>query len=60
MYEDFIPKACALVLRMYKQGAQKQKTIKSIRKIIHKHEEDFAKFNQKTYDVINELIIDLN
>ena len=60
MYEDFIPKACALVSRMYKQGAQKQKSIRSIKKIIQKHEKDFIKFNQETNNVINELMIHLN
>jgi len=58
LFEDFIPKACELVSRMYRQGAQKHKSIRSIKKIITKHDEDFSKFNQRTCDIINNLLID--
>ena len=55
LFEDFVPKACDLISRMNNQGAIKQKTIRSIKKIIGKHQHDFSKYNQGTLDIINKI-----
>ena len=47
-FSDFLPKACDLVSRMSKQGAQKTKCRSSLKKIINKHGTDFSKFNFDT------------
>ncbi len=56
MLEDFLDKARELCHRMTKQGASRILTQRSLHKIISTHEEDFARFQITSEDLIQQLV----
>ena len=56
LFEDFLPKASALISRMKNQGAGKSRTVQSIKKIIEKHKNEFIKFGYNTNALIKGIL----
>ena len=56
LLEDFTPKASDLLRRMRLQGAEENRTKRSLRKIIERHPEAFAQFGRLTESLISEVM----
>ena len=56
LYEDFLPKACELIRRLNNQGAKRYISSHNLRKVIHRHQEEFSRFNVKHEQIINDII----
>ena len=53
LLDDFVPKASELLKRMNLQGAEENRTKRSIRKIIERHPEAFSQFGRATESLID-------
>ncbi len=56
LYEDFLPKACELIRRLNNQGAKRYISSRNLRKVIHRHQEEFSRFNVNPEQIINDII----
>ena len=56
LYEDFLPKACELIRRLNNQGAKRYISSHNLRKVIHRHQEEFSRFNVNPEQIINDII----
>ena len=59
LYEDFLPKARELISRLNNQGAKRHISSRNLRKIMHRHKDEFSRFRitpeQIIKDVINQI-----
>ena len=55
LFEDFLPKTRELIHRLNNQGAKQQTSCRLLRKIIHRHQEDFSHFGVNTEDILKQL-----
>ena len=56
LYEDFLPRVTELIKRLNNQGAKRHLSTRSIRKIIHRHHNDFSHFGVDPQDILAALI----
>ena len=56
LYEDFLPRVTELIQRLNKQGAKKHLSTRNLRKIIHRHPNDFSHFGVDAQDILTALI----
>ena len=56
LYEDFLPKATELVRRLNNQGAKRHLSSRNLRKILHRHPEEFSRFNLTPDQIINDVL----
>ena len=57
LYEDFLPKATELIRRLNNQGAKRHLSSRNLRKILHRHQDEFSRFNQTPDQIINDVLI---
>ena len=55
LFEDFLPKTRELIHRLNNQGAKQQTSCRLLRKIIHRHQEDFSHFGKNTEDILKQV-----
>ena len=56
LYEDFLPKAKELVLRLNNQGATRDTTSRNLRKIMHRHLDEFSRFSMDPRQIIDDVM----
>ena len=56
LYQDFLPRVTELIQRLNNQGAKRHISTRSIRKIIHRHHNDFSHFGVDPQDIISSLM----
>ena len=56
LYEDFLPKATELVRRLNNQGAKRHLSSRNLRKILHRHPEEFSRFNLTPDQINNDVL----
>ena len=55
-YEDFLPKASELICRLNNQGAKRHISSRNLRKIMHRHHDEFSRFRVNPEQIINDVI----
>ena len=56
LYQDFLPRVTELIQRLNNQGAKRHISTRSIRKIIHRHHNDFSHFGVDPQDILSSLM----
>ena len=56
LYKDFLPKATELVRRLNNQGAARHTSSRNIRKIMHRHLDEFSRFGMDPERIIDDVI----
>ena len=55
LFSDFLPKTRELIHRLKKQGAVQQTSIRHLRKIIQRHQDDFSHFRIETEEMLSQI-----
>jgi hypothetical protein len=56
LYVDFLPKASELIRRLNNQGAKRHISSRNLRKIVHRHPDEFSRFSLNLEQIINDVI----
>ena len=56
LYVDFLPKASELIRRLNNQGAKRHISSRNLRKIVHRHPDEFSRFSLNFEQIINDVI----
>ena len=55
LFSDFLPKTRELIHRLKNQGAVQQTSIRHLRKIIQRHQDDFSHFRIETEEMLSQI-----
>ena len=56
LYKDFLPQASKLIRRLNDQGARRHKSSHNLRKIIHRHQDEFSRFGVDPKRIIDDVM----
>jgi len=58
LYKDFLPKAIELIHRLNNQGAIRHTSSRNLRKIMHRHPDEFSRFGIDPERIIEDVLLD--
>ena len=56
LYKDFLPKATELLRRLNNQGAIRHTSSRNLRKIMHRHPDEFSRFGIDPERIIEDVL----
>ena len=57
LYDDFLPRVIELIRRLNNQGAKRHLTSRNLRKVIHRHHDDFSRFGVDPQKILHDMIV---